>query len=119
MAKFDAGEYTVQAAGANMWAREDAFHFVWKKLSGSAVLTADIAFGEGETPDPHRKAVLIFRQSLDADGVYVDAAQHGSGMTALQYRHERGSDDAGYRVEHRSCHSDCGWRSAGIRSPCL
>ena len=33
----------------------------------------------------------MFRQTLDADGVYVDAAQHGSGMTALQYRRERGA----------------------------
>ena len=85
------GVYTVEAAGANMWAREDAFHFVWKKLSGDAVLTADIAFGASKNPDPHRKAVLIFRQSLDADGIYVDAAQHGSGMTALQYRTEPGA----------------------------
>jgi hypothetical protein len=28
----------------------------------------------------------MFRQSLDADAVYADAAQHGSGLTALQYR---------------------------------
>lgn len=87
-AKLDAGVYTVAAAGANMWSREDAFHFVWKKLSGDAALTSDIAFGASKAPDPHRKAVLIFRQSLDADSVYVDAAQHGSGMTAVQYRRE-------------------------------
>jgi TolB protein len=35
--------------------------------------------------------VLIFRQNLDANGVYVDAAQHGSGMTAMQYRREPGA----------------------------
>jgi hypothetical protein len=32
----------------------------------------------------------MLRQSLDADSVYADAAQHGSGMTALQYRRIRG-----------------------------
>jgi TolB protein len=90
-ATYDAGVYTVKAAGANMWSTEDGFHFVWKKLSGDAVLTADIAFGESQHPDPHRKAVLIFRQSLDANGVYADAAQHGSGMTALQYRRNPGA----------------------------
>lgn len=74
-----------------MWAREDAFHFVWKKMSGDAALTADITFGESQHPDPHRKAVLIFRQSLDANGVYVDAAQHGSGLMGLQYRREPGA----------------------------
>src|SRR3569833_2778082 len=90
-AKFDDGVYTVSAAGANMWAREDAFHFVWKKMSGDAALTAEITFGESQKPDPHRKAVLIFRQSLDANGVYVDAAQHGSGLMGLQYRRAPGA----------------------------
>jgi TolB protein len=88
---FDGGVYTVTAAGANMWAREDAFHFVWKKMSGDGALTADITFGDSQKSDPHRKAVLIFRQGLDANGVYVDAAQHGSGLMALQYRTEPGA----------------------------
>ena len=70
----------------------DAFHFVWKKVSGDVSLTADMAFPSTTgNPNPHRKAVLMFRQTLDADGVYADAAQHGSGMTALQYRRERGA----------------------------
>jgi len=89
--KFEGGVYTVTAAGANMWAREDAFHFAWKKMSGDAALTADITFGDSQKPDPHRKAVLIFRQTLDANGVYVDAAQHGSGLMGLQYRTEPGA----------------------------
>ena len=94
LAKYDAatGAYTVEAAGANMWATVDAFHFVWKTVSGDVVLSADMTFpASSGNHDPHRKAVLIFRQTLDADGVYVDAAQHGSGMTALQYRTERGA----------------------------
>jgi TolB protein len=84
--------YTVTAAGANMWSTTDAFHFVWKKVSGDVALTADIAFpSSAGAPNPHRKAALIFRQTLDADGVYADAAQHGSGMTALQYRSTPGA----------------------------
>jgi Tol biopolymer transport system component len=84
--------YTVRAAGANLWSTIDGFHFVWKKVSGDVSLTADVAFPESSgTPSPHRKAVLMFRQTLDADGVYADAAEHGSGMTALQYRRERGA----------------------------
>ena len=84
--------YTVEAAGANMWSTVDGFHFVWKKTSGDLSLTADIAFPSAAgTPNPHRKAVLMFRQTLEADGIYADAAQHGSGMTALQYRRERGA----------------------------
>jgi len=93
-AKYDAarGVYELTSAGANMWSTVDAFHFVWKKVSGNVSLTADITFPEiAGTHDPHRKAVLILRQTLDADGIYVDAAQHGSGLMALQYRRERGA----------------------------
>src|SRR5579863_2787998 len=86
------GTYTVAAAGANLWSTVDAFHFVWKKVSGDVSLTASMTFPAATgDPSPHRKALLMFRQMLDADGVYVDAAQHGSGMTALQYRRERGA----------------------------
>ena len=91
---FDAASqiYTVTAAGANLWSTTDGFHFVWKKVSGDVALTADINFPDASgNPSPHRKAVLMFRQTLDADGVYADAAQHGSGMTALQYRRDRGA----------------------------
>ena len=91
---YDAGRgvYTVSASGANMWSTVDAFHFVWKEVSGDISLTADMAFPSmNGNPDPHRKAVLMFRQTLEADGVYADGALHGSGMTALQYRRERGA----------------------------
>ena len=85
------GRYTLTAAGANIWSTVDALHFVWKKISGDVSLTADIAFPDSSrSPNPHRKAVLMFRQSLDPDGVYADAAQHGSGLTALQYRTGKG-----------------------------
>jgi Tol biopolymer transport system component len=86
-----AGTYTITAAGINLWAATDGFHFVWKKLSGDLALTADIDFPE-KTGDhsPHRKAVLMVRQTLDADGAYADVAQHGSGLTALQYRCAKG-----------------------------
>ena len=44
--RYDAGSgvYTVTAAGANLWSTVDAFHFVWKKVSGDVSLTADMAF---------------------------------------------------------------------------
>lgn len=83
--------YTITAAGANLWSTTDAFHFVWKKMSGDLALTADIDFPiKSGNPNPHRKALLMFRQTLDVDGIYADAAQHGAGLTALQYRRTRG-----------------------------
>ena len=86
-ATFDAARrtYTVAGGGANMWFTNDAFHFVWKKISGDVTLAADIAFPDAGG-DPHRKACLLVRQSLDPDAAYADAALHGDGLTSLQYR---------------------------------
>ncbi len=87
VAHYDAAArtYTLTAAGENMWYTQDAFYFLWKKVAGDVELTADIAFPR-EGGRAHRKAVLILKQDLDADGVYADVALHGSGLSALQYR---------------------------------
>ena len=86
----DKQTYTVAGGGANMWAARDAFHFAWKKVSGDVVIEADIAF-LGQGVDPHRKACLMVRQSLDADSAYVDVALHGDGLTSLQFRDAKGA----------------------------
>jgi len=85
--EFDATKntYTVAGGGANMWFTNDAFHFVWKKVSGDLTLAADVSFPSAGG-DPHRKVCLLVRQSLDPDSAYADAAIHGDGLTSLQYR---------------------------------
>jgi TolB protein len=91
-ATFDStdGKYTLAGSGENMWFTKDAFQFVWKKASGDVAISADVNFlGEGK--NPHRKAVLMIRQSLDEDSAYVDIALHGVGLTSLQYREEKGA----------------------------
>lgn len=82
---------TISAAGENMWAAKDAFHFVWKKLEGDFAIAADIRF-EGQGKDPHRKACLMIRCDLDADSAYVDVAVHGDGLTSLQFRDVKGGN---------------------------
>lgn len=85
------GVYSLRSAGANLWERVDAYHFVWKKVSGDLSLTAEVKLGEpSPNANPHRKALLMFRQTLDPDSSYADAAIHGSGLTALQYRRNQG-----------------------------
>ena len=84
------GRYSVSGGGYNMWFAKDAFQFVWKKMSGDVALAADIAFA-GPGGDPHRKACLMIRQSMDEDSAYADAALHGSGLTSLQYREVKGA----------------------------
>jgi len=83
--------YTIAGSGENMWFGIDDFHFAWKKVSGDAALTADIAF-LGAGGNPHRKAVLMLRQSLDGNSSSVDIAVHGVGLTSLQYRDAPGSN---------------------------
>lgn len=80
--------YTVRGSGENMWATADAFQFAWKKVSGDVEITADVQFAN-LTGNEHKKAVLMFRQSLDPGSVYADVALHASGLLSLQYRDEK------------------------------
>ncbi|HTY01804.1 MAG TPA: hypothetical protein VMG09_17390 [Bacteroidota bacterium] len=78
-------EYRVGGAGTNMWFTGDEFQFVWKQWSGDVALAADVRW-IGTGGNPHRKACVIIRQSLDPGSAYADAALHGEGLTSLQYR---------------------------------
>ena len=89
--QYDAAKqtYTITGSGDNMWAAADAFQFVWKKMSGDVNLSADISFANS-TGDPHKKGVLMIRQTLDTDSPYVDVALHNVGLTSLQARETKG-----------------------------
>jgi TolB protein len=95
---YDAGRqiYLLAGTGANMWFDQDEFFFVWKKVSGDFILSADMAF-DGEGVDPHRKLGLMIRESLEPDARYVDVARHGDGLVSLQYRQAPGGDTAEIR----------------------
>ena len=87
--------YAIDSAGANTWYHVDHFDYLWTRAAGDLALTAQISFPPhryGHDPNPHRKGVLMFRQSLDPGSAYVDAALHGVGLMALQYRRERGAN---------------------------
>ncbi|MEO6005702.1 MAG: hypothetical protein ABIZ04_22630 [Opitutus sp.] len=88
---YDAAQhlYTVGASGANMWGSEDAFGFVWKEVTGDIALAATVGW-VGASPQGHRKACLVIRQSLDPRSAYADVAVHGDGHTSLQFRRETG-----------------------------
>jgi len=93
-AVFDAksGVYTIESAGTNLWNKTDAFHVIWKKVSGDVSLTADVELATPSAKsNPHRKAVVMFRQTLDVDSPTAYVAVHGSGYTALQYRPSKGA----------------------------
>src|SRR6476620_1248182 len=90
-AEHAAGTFRVTGGGANMWGKEDAFHFVWRRWTGDVTLQADIELSSSG-PEPHRKAVLMIRQDLSAGSAYADACIHGDGLTALQYRDLAGGE---------------------------
>src|SRR3569833_447987 len=65
---------TLTAAGANTWYHVDNFHYLRKKSAGVMSLTEEVSFqaiSYDHNPVPHRKGILLFRQTLDAGGVYV------------------------------------------------
>jgi len=87
----DTGTYALSGSGTNMWAGSDEFFFVWKKMRGDLILSADAEF-PGEGVEPHRKLGWMIRASLDTDSPYVDIARHGDGLTSLQFRRDKGAD---------------------------
>src|SRR5258708_30099415 len=97
-ASFDtaSGEYRITGGGSNMWGPADAFHFVWKRITGNFAITADVHF-IGKGAEDHRKAVLAVRQSLDPNAAYADVALHGDGLTALQFRPIPGAETSEVR----------------------
>lgn len=114
--------YRVTGGGANMWFKEDAFQFVYKRVTGDVSFSADIAF-EGKGTEAHRKAALVIRQSLDPDAAYADIAVHGDGLTALQYRPSAGVDTSEFRLAMKAAkrigierhgHEITVWASDGI-----
>lgn len=90
-ATYDAatGVYTVTGGGENIWGTADHFHYVWIKVSGDITLEATVEL-VGASREPHRKACLVLRQSLESDAPYVAAARHGDGLASLQWRETAG-----------------------------
>lgn len=82
------GQYRITGSGANIWGNRDQFQFVWREMPGNFAVTATMQFlGQGEQ---HRKAGIMFRQSLDTDSAYGDIVIHGNGMPGMQWRNKSG-----------------------------
>ena len=56
--------YQLSGSGKNMWAEEDQFQFVWRKLSGDFVLRCRCEL-LGEGANPHRKMGWMIRENLE------------------------------------------------------
>ena len=97
-AHFDSasGAYVIGAGGENIWGSHDAFGYVWKETRGDLTLAARVELqgpsSTGMGLQEHRKAGVMFRQSLAPDAVYADVVLHGDGLTSLQYRAVAGGE---------------------------
>ena len=91
-ATYDPGTmtYTIHSAGYNIWYSRDEFHFLWKKISGDASLSADASF-----PNPNgygdSKVVLAIRQNLEDDSKEAMLGEHKVGMIHLAWRADKGA----------------------------
>jgi len=84
------GQYKITGAGANIWAGQDQFQYIWREMPGNFTVTATLRFlGQG---NEHRKAGIMVRQSLEADATYADVVIHGNGMPGLQWRSKQGEN---------------------------
>jgi TolB protein len=89
-AEFSEGQYRITGAGANIWAKQDQFQYIWREMTGNFTVTATMRFlGQGAA---HRKAGIMVRQSQDTDATYADVVIHGNGMPGLQWRSKPGED---------------------------
>ena len=91
-ASFDAATqtYTIKGAGANVWYNRDELHYLYNKIKGDFILTANVKLvGEGKTA--HRKIGWMIRESEQEESAHISAVVHGDGLTALQWRPLRGA----------------------------
>ena len=88
-AEFDpgTGQYRITGSGTDIWGKADQFHYLWKEMSGNFSVTATARFlTDG---NPHRKAVIMLRKTLDTDSPFVHLVIHGDGMPAVQFRNAK------------------------------
>lgn len=83
--------YTVKGGGANIWFNHDDFHFLFKKISGDFILTANFELVGNEDGNAHRKTGWMIRESTEPDAVSVNSCVHGDGLSVLQWRVMRGA----------------------------
>lgn len=83
--------YDLAGAGDNIWFNHDEFHFIYKKIKGDFILTADFAFtGDTTGSIGHRKIGWMIRESADADAASANACKHIDGLVVLQWRTYKG-----------------------------
>jgi TolB protein len=82
--------YYMKGSGTNIWFNRDEFQYLYKKINGDFILTADFAFLDAKG-NGHRKIGWMVRESLDEAAASYNAVTHGDGLVVLQWRPLRGA----------------------------
>jgi TolB protein len=77
--------YMLRGAGYNIWFERDEFHYLFNKIKGDFILTANFEFS-GKGKEAHRKTGWMVRESTDEKSVHITATLHGDGLTVMQWR---------------------------------
>ncbi len=83
--------YTMKGGGANIWFNHDEFQFLYRKIKGDFLLTANFEMMGNENGNSHRKTGWMIRETTDDDSVSINACVHGDGLAVLQWRLMRGA----------------------------
>ncbi|HEY0273980.1 MAG TPA: hypothetical protein VGC22_12390 [Chitinophaga sp.] len=91
-ARYDAARqsYLLTGGGYNIWFNRDEFRYLYNKMAGNFVLTANFAFTD-TSGNGHRKIGWMIRESDDAAAASINAVLHGDGLTVMQWRVLRGA----------------------------
>jgi Tol biopolymer transport system component len=81
--------YTLRGSGYNIWFGRDEFHYLYNKISGDFILTANFQF-QGKGVNLHRKTGWMVRFSTSDKSPHLSGTLHGDGLTVLQWRPKPG-----------------------------
>lgn len=82
--------YNISAGGSNIWGTRDEFHYLYNRLQGDFILTANFEFiGEKQN---HRKIGWMARADENENAMMIGGFIHGDGLTAAQWREGNGDE---------------------------
>jgi regulation of enolase protein 1 (concanavalin A-like superfamily) len=85
---YDQGQFTITAAGQDIWEQSDQFHFVYQQISGDVDLIARV--DSLQLTNVWAKAGVMIRQSLAANSAHGFAFVSADRGVAFQYRASTG-----------------------------
>ena len=97
--------YNIKGSGYNIWFARDEFHYLYNKIKGDFIMTANFEF-VGKGTNAHRKTGWMIRATAEDKSPHITATLHGDGLTVLQWRGEEG---AAMRDPEDELRADTSW----------